>query len=56
MNYLKWLRCWWNKKHTYCWFRDSTGAAKRMCVVCGAVSDEAAKRGKVQDNYYEGGA
>jgi putative DNA primase/helicase len=32
------------------WFCRPAGIG----MVCGAVSDEAAKRGKVQDNYYEG--
>ena len=35
MNWLKWLECWWHKKHIPMYYLGKDGKRRRMCARCG---------------------
>jgi len=35
MNWLKWLSCWFNKRHVFSYMQYPDGTSTRCCVRCG---------------------
>lgn len=35
MNWLKWIECWWYKKHIPMYYWGKDGKRRRMCARCG---------------------
>lgn len=35
MSLLKWIECWFAKRHIPMWYYDKAGKRRRMCARCG---------------------